>query len=101
VDVVSRTVKVSPPLSNRITLYIGKERKERKERKESAAADLQQASVNAGAGLPTGQEMALIFRCQGTYKQRQQRQEKDGGNFQEGHGQEAVGSAGDRSGAVE
>jgi len=70
-----------------------KKGKGKKERKESAAADLQQAGVSAGAGLPTGQEMALIFRCQGTYKQRQQRQEKDGGNFKEGHGREVVESA--------
>jgi hypothetical protein len=41
--------------------------------------------------------MALIFRCQGAHKQRQQRQEKDGGNFKKGHGREAVGTAGDRS----
>jgi hypothetical protein len=41
--------------------------------------------------------MALIFRCQGAHKQRQQRQEKDGGNFEKGHGRKAVGTAGDRS----
>jgi hypothetical protein len=29
--------------------------------------------------------MALIFRSQGTYKQRQQGQEEDGGNFEKGH----------------
>ena len=57
-------------------------KKERKEREESAAADLQQASIHAGAGLTTGEEAALIFRCQGAYKQRQQRQEEDGGNFE-------------------
>ena len=67
------------------SFMVRKKERERKERKESAAADLQQASVNAGAGLPTGQEVALIFRCQGTYKQRQQRQEEDGGNFEKGH----------------
>jgi hypothetical protein len=72
----------------------GKERKERKERKESAAADLQEASVNAGAGLPTGQEVALIFRCQGAYKQRQQGEQEDSGDFKEGHGQEVMESAG-------
>ena len=84
-DVVSRTVKVSPPLSNLITLYIGKERKERKERKESAAADLQQAGIYAGAGLPAAQELALIFNRQGTYKQGQERGQEDSGDLKESH----------------
>jgi hypothetical protein len=80
-------------------------KKERKERKESAAADLQQTGIYAGAGLPAAQELALIFRCQGAYKQRQQGQDEDCGNLKESHwgkegrkGKER--KAGDQAGSI-
>jgi hypothetical protein len=85
-------------MERKVRKFHGKKGRKGKERKEgSAAADLQKAGVHAGAGLPTGEEMALIFRCQRAYKQRQQGQEEDCGNLKESHwGKEGKNGLGDR-----